>query len=111
MARYSAGRPMNLDPRLPGSVTMVLAGFESAANLPLARELWAAEATESLRKVDIPTLVLIGGTDVQIDAVADGRPLEQAAWGKDNVTFAYPQTANHVFNRPGPAGAPRRAVG
>jgi hypothetical protein len=43
------------------------------------------------------TLVLIGRKDLQIDATADGGPLEQAAAGRDNVTFVYPANANHVF--------------
>jgi pimeloyl-ACP methyl ester carboxylesterase len=96
-ARYVAGQPMNLDPRLPDSVKMVLASFEAPANLPLARELWAEDAADLLPEVAIPTLVLIGRKDLQIDATADGGPLEQAAAGRDNVAFAYPANANHVF--------------
>jgi pimeloyl-ACP methyl ester carboxylesterase len=96
-SRYEAGQPMDLDPRLPDSVKMVLASFESPANLPLARELWAEDAADLLPEVEIPTLVLIGRKDLQVDASADGGPLERAAAGKDNVTFAYPANANHVF--------------
>ena len=47
--------------------------------------------------MEVPTLVLIGRKDLQVDATADGGPLERAAAGKDNVTFAYPENANHVF--------------
>ncbi|ALE05863.1 hypothetical protein AL755_10920 [Arthrobacter sp. ERGS1:01] len=96
-ARYSAGEPMNPDPALPESVRMVLASFEAPANLPLARELWLESGVDSLQKVRIPTLVLIGGRDVQIDAEADGGPLREAAAGMANVTFAFPPNANHVF--------------
>jgi dienelactone hydrolase len=96
-ARYEAGQTMDLDPRLPDSVKMVLASFEAPANLPLARELWSEDAADLLPEVAIPTLVLIGRKDLQIDATADGGPLEQAAAGKHNVTFAYPANANHVF--------------
>lgn len=95
--RYEAGQPMEPDPRLPDSVKMVLAGFEAPANLPLARELWSESAVELLPDVEIPTLVLIGGKDLQIDAHADGDPLQTAAAGKPNVTFAFPPAANHVF--------------
>jgi pimeloyl-ACP methyl ester carboxylesterase len=59
-ARYERGEPMDLDPRLPDSVKMVLASFESPANLPLARELWVESAADELPNVDIPTLILIG---------------------------------------------------
>jgi dienelactone hydrolase len=95
--RYSAGQPMNPDPALPDSVKMVLASFEAPANLPLARELWNESTSDSLDKVQIPTLVLIGGRDVQIDAHADGDPLQEAAAGMADVTFAFPPNANHVF--------------
>jgi dienelactone hydrolase len=96
-ARYAAGQAMNPDPALPESVKTVLASFETPANLPLARELWAESACESLAKVRIPTLVLIGGRDLQIDMHADGGPLQRAAAGMANVTFAFPPNANHVF--------------
>ncbi|GAA5005095.1 alpha/beta hydrolase [Actinopolymorpha pittospori] len=96
-ARYAAGQPMNPDPGLPESVRMVLASFEAPANLPLARELWVESAGDSLTNVRIPVLVLIGGRDVQIDVHADGDPLQRAAAGMANVTFAFPPSANHVF--------------
>ncbi|WP_427017511.1 alpha/beta hydrolase [Pseudarthrobacter sp. P1] len=96
-ARYTAGEPMNPDPALPESVKMVLASFEAPANLPLARELWVESTRNSLGQVQIPTLVLIGGSDVQIDVHADGDPLQEASAGMANVTFAFPPNANHVF--------------
>ncbi|WP_104088470.1 S9 family peptidase [Arthrobacter sp. GMC3] len=96
-ARYAAGEPMNPDPALPDSVKMVLASFEAPMNLPLARELWVESTCDSLVNVQIPTLVLIGGRDVQIDEHADGVPLQEAAAGMANVTFAFPPNANHVF--------------
>jgi uncharacterized protein len=96
-ARYGAGLPMNPDPDLPESVRMVLASFETPANLPFARELWVESARDSLGNVRIPTLVLIGGKDVQIDTHADGDPLRAVAAGLPNVTFAFPHDANHVF--------------
>lgn len=76
-ARYTVGEPMDLDPGLPESVRMLLASFEAPANPPFARELWAESTCDSLAKVWIPTLVLIGRRDVQIDAHADGVPSER----------------------------------
>ena len=95
--RYELGQPMDPDPRLPEEVRLVLASFETPANLPLARELWAEDATRILPEVTIPTLVLIGGHDLQVDLHADGDPLQEAADGMPNVTFAFPPTANHVL--------------
>jgi hypothetical protein len=97
VARYAAGQPMDLDPQLPDAVKMVLASFEAPANLPLARELFSDNACTYLGEVEIPALVVIGRKDVQIDVTADGAPLEAAAQGHDNVTFAYPANANHVL--------------
>lgn len=96
-ARYAAGQPMKPDPGLPDGVKMVLASFEAPVNLPFARELWVESTCDSLDKVQIPTLVLIGGRDVQIDQHADGDPLQETAAGMTNVTFAFPPNANHVF--------------
>ncbi len=95
--RYESGQPMDPDPQLPEDVRLVLASFETPANLPLARELWAEDATRNLPEVRIPTLVLIGGHDLQVDVQADGDPLQAAAAGMPNVTFAFPPTANHVL--------------
>ena len=96
-ARYTAGQPMEPDPNLPDSVKLVLTSFDTPANLPLARELWRESACDLLATVRIPTLVLIGGSDVQIDVHADGEPLQRAADGMTNVAFAFPPHANHVF--------------
>lgn len=96
-ARYAVGQPMDPDPGLPDTVTMVLASFEAPANLPFARELWVESARDSLAKVQIPTLIVIGGRDIQIDLHADGDPLQESAAGMTNVTFAFPPNANHVF--------------
>ncbi len=96
-ARFSAGEPMNPDAALPESVRMMLASFDTPANLPFARELWTESAVDSLAQVSVPTLVLIGGKDVQVDVHLDGDPLRRAAAGMQYVTFTFPPRANHVF--------------
>ena len=96
-ARYSAGQPMDPDPSLPEPIRMVLASFETPANLPFARQLWSEDACDTLPSVALPTLVLIGGKDAQVDAQVDGERLQHAAAGHANVTFAFPPNANHVL--------------
>jgi alpha-beta hydrolase superfamily lysophospholipase len=96
-ARYSAGEPMDPDPALPEQVRMVLASFEVPANLPFARELWVEDAADSLARVATPTLVLIGGKDLQVDVQLDGEPLRAAAAGVPDVSFVFPTNANHVL--------------
>ena len=95
--RYEAGEPMDPDPGLPEGVRMVLMSFDAPMNLPFARELWSQDAADILPKIQLPTLVLIGGKDVQVDVHLDGDPLQKAAQGMDNVTFVFPPNANHVL--------------
>ncbi|MCU1528323.1 MAG: hypothetical protein JWP75_2086 [Frondihabitans sp.] len=96
-SRFAAGQPMDPDPALPDGVKAVLSSFEAPVNLPLARELWFESACDSLSKVTIPSLVLIGEKDLQIDVHADGDPLQETARGMSNVTFDFPPNSNHVF--------------
>ncbi|MDL9977910.1 alpha/beta hydrolase family protein [Microbacterium sp. ASV49] len=97
VARYAAGEPAAPDERLPEPVRNVFLGFETPANLPFARELFNEDAADSLPRVTVPTLVLIGGKDLQIDVHADGDPLQAAADGMENVEFTFPADANHVL--------------
>jgi hypothetical protein len=95
--RYSAGEAMNPVPGLPDPVKIVLQSFDAPANLPFARELWATNTVDLLSCVDIPTLVLIGRKDVQVDAHVDGGLLLSATHGMTNISFAFPGNANHVL--------------
>ncbi|HUZ02655.1 MAG TPA: hypothetical protein VMU89_20105 [Thermomicrobiaceae bacterium] len=97
IARFQAGEPMNPDPVLPEGVQLLLQSLETPINQPFARELWLAEAVTPLARVDVPVLVVIGKKDVQVDWHADGGPLQQAAAGRANVTFLFPDNANHVL--------------
>lgn len=99
IARFQAGEPANPDPALPEGVQMLLKSLETPANLPFARELWLADATPLLSQVDIPVLVIIGKKDIQIDWQADGDPLKLAAAGHENVTFLFPENANHILKQ------------
>ena len=97
IARFLAGESIAPDPALPEGVQMLLRSLETPANLPLARELWMANAAPLLKQVDIPVLVIIGKKDVQVDWQTDGEPLKLAAAGQEKVTFLFPENANHVL--------------
>ncbi len=99
ITRFQAGEPINPDPLLPEGVQMILRSLETPANQPFARELWLADATPLLRQVDIPVLVVIGKKDIQIDWQADGEPLQQATAGHENVSFLFPENANHILKQ------------
>jgi pimeloyl-ACP methyl ester carboxylesterase len=97
IARFMAGEPINPDPALPEGVQMLLQSLETPANLPFARELWTADAASLLNQVDVPTLVIIGKKDLQVDWRADGEPLQRAVAGRADVTFLFPENTNHVL--------------
>jgi uncharacterized protein len=99
IARFMAGEPIVPDPVLPQGVQMLLQSLETPANLPLARELWMANAAPLLRQVNVPVLVIIGKKDVQVDWQTDGEPLKLAAAGQEEVTFLFPENANHVLKQ------------
>lgn len=92
-----AGHDMDPDPRLPENIRMVLASFETTASLPFARQLWSEDAADTLPSVQVPTLVVIGGKDLQVDARIDGGLLQGVAGQMRNVTFVFPANANHVL--------------
>ncbi len=97
IARFLAGEPIAPDPALPQDVQLLLQGLAAPANLPFSRELWLADAAGPLAQVDVPVLVVIGKKDIQVDWQADGEPLRRAAAGHANVTFLFPEDANHVL--------------
>jgi hypothetical protein len=97
ITRFLTGEPMAPDPALPQGVQMLLQSLETPVNLPFARELWMADASPLLAQVNIPVLVIIGKKDLQVDWQDDGEPLQRAAAGHANVTFLFPENANHVL--------------
>jgi alpha-beta hydrolase superfamily lysophospholipase len=97
IARFLAGQPIAPDPALPQDVQLILQSLSSPVNLPFARELWMADAAGPLARVDAPVLVIIGKKDLQVDWQADGEPLRRAAVGRADVTFLFPEDANHIL--------------
>jgi pimeloyl-ACP methyl ester carboxylesterase len=97
IARFLAGEPVAPDPALPEGFQKLLQALETPANLPFARELWTADAANLLRQVDVPVLVIIGKKDLQVDWRVDGEKLVQAAVGHEEITFLFPENANHVL--------------
>lgn len=99
IARFLAGEPAAPDPALPQGVQMLVQSLETPANQPFARELWVADAAPLLARIDVPVLVVIGKKDIQVDWRTDGEPLQRATAGHPNVTFIFPENANHVLKQ------------
>ena len=97
IARFLAGEPIAPDPALPQDVQTLLHSLDNPMNLPFSRELWTADAAGPLHRITCPVLVLIGKKDLQVDWQADGELLQQAANGRPDVTFDFPENANHVL--------------
>jgi pimeloyl-ACP methyl ester carboxylesterase len=97
VADFLAGRPHQADPELPRGVQDLLLSLTAPVNQPFALELWSADAASLLPRISVPVLVVIGKKDIQVDWQADGEPLQRAAEGHPNVTFAFPDEANHVL--------------
>ena len=97
VARFVAGQPVDIDQRLPETMQMLLRALETPANLPFAQELWAVDGAVLLGRLDVPVLIIIGKKDIQVDWRADGEPLQRAADGRSDVTFLFPENANHIL--------------
>jgi hypothetical protein len=97
VARFLAGEPAAPDPALPEGARTLIAALESPFNLPFARELWTADAAAPLTEVRVPVLIIIGNKDLQVDWQADAEPLQRAAAGRTDVSFLFPENANHVL--------------
>ena len=78
---------------------MLLRNSEHRPTYPLPVRLWTADAASLLPQVDVPALVVIGKKDFQVDWQADGEKLEQAAAGREQVRFLFPENANHVLKQ------------
>lgn len=97
IARFLANQPMAPDPALPAGVQLLLQSLETPTNLPFARELWTTDGSSLLAQVRVPALVIIGKKDIQVDWEVDGEALQRAAARHPNVTFVFPDDANHVL--------------
>jgi pimeloyl-ACP methyl ester carboxylesterase len=107
VARFLAGEPAAPDPALPEGVRTLIASLENPYNLPFARELWTADGAAPLEQVRAPVLIVIGKKDLQVDWQADAAPLRQAVAGRTDVSFVFPENANHVLKH---ESRPREAL-
>ena len=88
---------MEPDESLPVGIKQFLRSLVNPVNMPFTQEVWTVDITLDLKNIDVPVLIIIGKKDIQVDWQVDGDKLEAAAGGKDNISFAYPDNANHVL--------------
>ena len=97
IAEFLSNKPMTLDAALPEGIKMLIQSLETPANLPFARELWAYILADHIAKVNEPILVVIGKKDIQVDWKTDGKLLENVTAQRSDVSFVYPENANHIL--------------
>jgi alpha-beta hydrolase superfamily lysophospholipase len=97
IAQFAEGKPMTIDESLPKLMQLVLQSLATPFNLPFSKELWLYSLPEHISQVAEPLLVVIGKKDIQVDWQTDGQLIEKANAQKTNVTFVYPEDANHVL--------------
>lgn len=94
---FLAARPVQVNENLPAGLQQVILGITQPANQPFARELWEFNPAESLAKVTVPVLIIIGKKDIQVDWQTDGPLFETVASENENISVTYPENANHVL--------------
>jgi pimeloyl-ACP methyl ester carboxylesterase len=94
---FVAGSSVSPDPGLPEVAQSLIRGLAAPINQPFSRELWTTSAADLLRKINVPILAVIGKKDVQVDWQADGALLQNASRTMNNVSFFFPENADHVL--------------
>jgi len=95
--RFEDSLPFITDPKLPEWVNNLLCALSSPVNQPFSREFWSFNSADYIKLINVPVLIVIGKKDLQTDWRLDGELLEKAANGKRNISFYYPENANHVL--------------
>ena len=95
--RFEDSLPFVPDPKLPEWVNDLLASLSSPTNQPFSKEFWSFKSADHIKNINVPILIVIGKKDLQTDWKLDGEVLEEGAKGKGNVSFYYPENANHVL--------------
>ncbi len=97
--RFESGLPFVPDAGLPEGVNALVGNLSAPVNQPFSREFWSFRPADYMQKIRQPMLVVIGKKDIQTDWKLDGGALEKAARRRPDVTFFYPENANHVLKR------------
>ncbi len=97
ISAFEKGETVVPEASLPEFIKQLLLGLTYQGNLPFARELWSYDPSSYITKVKAPILVIIGKKDIQVDWRMDGLALDKATSNQNNVTFVYPENADHVL--------------
>jgi uncharacterized protein len=90
-------RPVKVDETLLDGLKQVIAAITQPVNQPFARELWLYDPLTRLPRVTVPTLIVIGKKDIQVDWQIEGPLFETVAKDHPNIHVVYLENANHVL--------------
>jgi pimeloyl-ACP methyl ester carboxylesterase len=94
---FVANGTMEPDEALPAGIRQFLQSLVNPVNMPFTQEVWTADIAPDLKNIKEPVLIIIGKKDIQVNWEFEGGILQAAAEGQDNISFAYPDNANHVL--------------
>ncbi len=97
ITQFLADEPLAIDDALPESIHHLLTGLTQPINLPIAREILPLDPVCSMKRISAPLLIVIGKKDIQSNWRVDGKLMTAALAGKENVSFSYPDHADHVL--------------
>jgi uncharacterized protein len=82
---------------LPPGLQQMIQAITQPINQPFARELWVFNPLETLAKVSVPVLIVIGKKDIQVDWQVDGALFEATAREHANIRLVFAENASHVM--------------
>lgn len=97
MADFLEGKPFTPNPALPDSLNDYASSWYQPISLPFTREIFPLDPADLLAQATVPTLVLIGKKDIQVDWEVDGGLLQAATANLTNIVYQFPENANHVL--------------
>ena len=97
VADFLDGKPFVPHPDVPAALNGQVSTWHDPGSLPYMREILPLDPAGLLPQVTVPTLVVIGKKDIQVDWEVDGALLQAATAGMTNVTFEFPRNANRVL--------------
>jgi fermentation-respiration switch protein FrsA (DUF1100 family) len=97
IADFLAGRPVQLDEKLPDGLRQMIQGMVQPVNQRFIRELWVFNPVARLAEVHVPVLVVLGKKDIQVDWQVDGALFDSFAQAHDQIRIVYKENANHVL--------------
>jgi uncharacterized protein len=90
-------RPVQVDETLPDGLKQLISALTLPLNQPFARELWGYDPLTRLAEIPVPTLIVIGKKDIQVDWQIEGPLFESLTKDHSNIRLVYLENANHIL--------------